>query len=179
MSTKRALQTELQQYRNAEALLALGARVPIVYEMTRLSSWFLRKLSFEILGVAPRKGQMPNSDQWYLRRHNNLQASLFSSLYETLSHLEDCAENPCHHLATAYKGFSHCIEAAGLESLMTIDRAWWLVKLMQIKNLKRSRCRICHARYIYAYNKIDQKFICWGCRTEPLMTLATMAPKRH
>ncbi len=177
MSTKRALQTEIQQYRNAERLLQLGARVPIVMEMTRLSSWFLRKLSLEITGEAPRKGQVPNSDQWYLRRHNNLEASLFCAYYDTLKRTLQSDIDDCTLLVASYSQLHNVLEVAGLAAAMSIDRAWWLVKLLQIKTLRRLRCRVCNGSYLQAWGKLEKNFLCWGCRQQGYTLHGGRAPR--
>ena len=102
MATRRELSQEIQRYRQAEALLRLGLRVPVVCEMTRLSHWFLRKLALEISGEAPAKGQVPNSELWYLRGRNNLHASLFLSLYRPLQQVADDAVEPAEMLIVAF-----------------------------------------------------------------------------
>ena len=164
MSTKRDLQAEMKQFRNAESLLQLGARVPIVMEMTRLSSWFLRKLSREIHGEAPRKGQVPNSDQWYLRRRNNLQASLFCSFYDAMK--QSCTPPPdeCHLLIHSYRQLQQAVSAAGIRDLMPLDRAWWLVKALKIRSLQRACCQVCQGRYLQPWGRVTRHFICWNCR---------------
>ncbi len=178
MSTKRALQAEIQQYRNAERLLLLGARVPIVMEMTRLSSWFLRKLSLEIRGEAPRKGQIPNSDQWYLRRQNNLEASLFCALYDGLKKHPETGMDECALLVAAYSQLRSAFEAAGTAAAMSIDRAWWLIKSLQIKTLRRARCRVCQGRYLQAWSRLERNFLCWDCRQQGYTVADGRAPRR-
>lgn len=164
MSTKRALQMEIQQYRHAQSLLQLGARVPIVMEMTRLSSWFLRKLSLEIHGEPPRKGQVPNSDLWYLRRRNNLQASLFCSFYDALQQSTVPPMDECHLLIHSYRQLQQALAAAGIGELMPIDRAWWLVKALKIKSLQRACCQACRGRYLQPWGRVTRHFVCWDCR---------------
>ncbi len=177
MSTKRALQAEILQYRNAERLFQLGARVPIVVEMTRLSSWFLRKLSLEIRGEAPRKGQIPNSDQWYLRRQNQLQASLFCAIYDGLKRVAREDADECALLVSAYSELRRAVEAAGLTMLMSVDRAWWLLKSLQIKALQRSRCRACGGRYLQAWGKLERHFLCSDCRSQGYTLAGGRAPR--
>ncbi len=164
MSTKRELQVEIRQYRNAERLLSLGARVPIVMEMTRLSSWFLRKLSLEIHGEPPRKGQIPNSDQWYLRRQNHLQASLFCSIHDAFRRHAGHDPDRCTLLVSAYAHWRQTIEASGTTPVMSVDRAWWLVKSIEIRNLQRSRCRVCRGRFLQVWGKLEKHFVCSECR---------------
>jgi flagellar transcriptional activator FlhC len=164
MSTKRTLKHELHQYGNAIHLLELGARVPIVYEMTHLSNWYLRKLSLEIRGESPRKGQLPNSEIWYLKKQNNLHASLFTVIYdEVLLTAEESADG-CHALVDAYRIYCNQMEAAQLNPLLTIDRAWGLVKSLQNKSLKRCRCRQCQGSFVAAHTRLEPQYVCWECR---------------
>ncbi|MDE1989089.1 MAG: hypothetical protein KGI82_01360 [Betaproteobacteria bacterium] len=178
MSTKRALQTEILQYRNAEQLFRLGARVPIVAEMTHLSSWFLRKLSLEIRGEAPRKGQIPNSDQWYLRRQNHLQASLFCAIYDSVKRVACDEADECALLVSAYSELGRALEAAGITLLMSVDRAWWLLKSLQIRNLQRARCRACGARYLQPWGKLERNFLCGDCRSRGYTLAGGRSPRQ-
>lgn len=166
MSTKRTLKSELHQYGNAVHLLELGARVPVVYEMTHLSNWYLRKLSLEIRGESPRKGQLPNSDVWYLRKQNNLHASLFTILYDRLRSQWGVDSDPCHCLVATYRVYCHHMEAAELSPQLTVDRAWSLVKLLQKNGLKRCHCRHCRGSFVTSSSKLEHQYLCWDCRED-------------
>jgi Flagellar transcriptional activator (FlhC). len=165
MATKRDLQQEMQRYRQAERLLQLGARVPVVVDMTRLSSWFLRKLSLEINGVSPKKGQIPNSDQWYLRRKNLLQSSLFCQIYQKLMQLTDVPTDECTLLMEGYAQWRATIVACGLEPQLSIDRAWWLIKAIKMRSLQPCRCRDCQGQFLQPWSRVRHNFRCESCRS--------------
>ncbi|NDU85080.1 MAG: hypothetical protein G3H99_00480 [Ferrovum sp.] len=165
MSTKRDLQQEIFRYRQAEKLLSLGARVPVVMDMTHLSSWFLRKLSLEINGKAPSKGQIPNSDQWYLRRKNLLQSSLFCQIYQRLEKVTEESVDDCTLLVEGYIQWRCWIQSCGLSPQLTLDRAWWLVKSLKIKNLQQCRCLGCQARYLQPWARVRHSYRCPECRS--------------
>lgn len=166
MVTKRDLQQEMYRYRQAERLLQMGARVPVVVDMTRLSSWFLRKLSYEINGVPPKKGQVPNSDQWYLRRKNLLQASLFCQIYQKLTNLTDTPMDECTLLMEGYAQWREVILSCGLVPQLTIDRAWWLIKAIKIRTLQPCRCLDCRGPFLQAWSRVRYNFRCESCRTQ-------------
>lgn len=164
MSTKRTLKTEWHQYGNAIHLLELGARVPVVVEMTHLSNWYLRKLSLEIRGEPPCKGQLPNSEIWYLKKQNNLHASLFTVIYDKVLQQAQEHMDLCHLLVAAYRIYCQQVEAAELKVLLSVDRAWGLVKSLQHRHLKRCRCRQCQGSFVANNSRLESQFVCWGCR---------------
>jgi flagellar transcriptional activator FlhC len=164
MATKRELLSEIRRYKQAEQLLSLGARVPVVYEMTRLSNWFLRKLSREICGTGPRKGQMPNSEMWYLRARNNLQASLFMAMYNRMKCTAGEGVDSCELLISAYAHYRAAWESLDARPALSLDRAWWLLKSFKIRNLKLIRCIKCHGNYVAHFGDLDKGFVCHCCR---------------
>ncbi len=166
MATKRDLQGEIRRYRQAERLLQLGARVPVVADMTRLSSWFLRKLSLEINGQAPRKGQVPNSDQWYLRRKHLLQSSLFCQTYQRLVRIEHASTDECDLLVDGYAQWRTMMVTCGLEPQLSIDRAWWLIKALRMRSLQPCRCVECHGPFLQSWSRARHGFRCESCKAE-------------
>ncbi|WP_297472654.1 FlhC family transcriptional regulator [Ferrovum sp.] len=164
MATKRDLQQEIRRYRQAERLLELGARVPVVADLTHLSSWFLRKLSLEINGEAPRKGQIPNSDQWYLRRKHLLQSSLFCQIYSRVKNLVGEDEDGCTSLMEGYSQWRDVVLSCGLSPCLTLDRAWWLVKSLEMRHLQQCRCQGCQGLYVQPWSRLRQGYRCEPCR---------------
>ena len=163
MATRRELCTEIRRYRQAEALLRLGLRVPMVCEMTRLSHWFLRKLAVEVCGEAPAKGQVPNSELWYLRGRNNLHASLFLALYRPLEQAAESDTEQGELLVGAFRRYREIVAAAGLAEVLTPDRAWWLLKSLRIPSLKRVQCRECGGCYLMHQGDLVRAYRCVCC----------------
>lgn len=169
MATRRELSHEIRRYRQAESLLRLGLRVPMVCEMTRLSHWFLRKLALEVRGEAPSKGQVPNSELWYLRGRNNLHASLFLALYRPLQAAAQGDTEASELLVLAYSRYREIVAAAGLQEVLSPDRAWWLLKSLRIPSLKRVSCRECNGHYLIHQGDLAQGYRCVCCLTRPAL----------
>ncbi|MDE3010480.1 MAG: hypothetical protein KGI67_06285 [Pseudomonadota bacterium] len=163
MATRRNVSAEIRRYRQAQALLELGLRVPVVCEMTRLSHWFLRKLSQEIRGTSPAKGQVPNSELWYLRGRNNLHASLFLALYRPIAARAEAGTEAPDLLILAFRRYREVVAAAGLPEILSPDRAWWLLKSLRVPTLKRVRCRECGGVYLMHHGDLGTGFRCVCC----------------
>lgn len=163
MATRRDLMGQMHSLEHAVRLLQLGLRVPLVCEMTHLSDWFIRKLAREALGEAPQKGQLPNSELWYLRGRNNLHASLFISFYLTLKKGGGPEVNASTLLIQSFQHYRTVIESAGLPEVMTPDRAWWLIKSLQIPQLKRAQCIDCEGYYLVHIGDLVSSHRCNRC----------------
>ncbi len=163
MATRRDVSAEIRRYRQAQSLLELGLRVPVVCEMTRLSHWFLRKLALEIHGAAPAKGQVPNSELWYLKGRNNLHASLFLALHRSLRVVAESDIEAADLLILAYRRYREVIGAAGLPEILSPDRAWWLLKSLRVPSLKRVACRDCGGVYLMHHGDLGHGFRCVCC----------------
>jgi len=175
MATRRDVSTEIQRYRQAQALLELGLRVPVVCEMTRLSHWFLRKLALQIHGAAPAKGQVPNSELWYLKGRNNLHASLFLALYRPLLAAAEPGVEAADLLILAYRRYREVIAAAGLPEILSPDRAWWLLKSLRVPTLKRVICRECGGAFLMHHGDLGQGFRCVCCLARAVQRRAAAA----
>jgi flagellar transcriptional activator FlhC len=175
MATRRNLSNEIRRYRQAEALLALGLRVPLVCEMTRLSHWFLRKLALEIHGSAPAKGQVPNSELWYLKGRNNLHASLFLALYRPIQAAAEPQTEAADLLILAFHRYREIVEVTGLPEILTPDRAWWLLKSLRIPSLKRAICRECRGAYLMHQGDLGDGYRCVCCLANAVMRRAQSA----
>lgn len=163
MATRRDLTGELQRYRQAQALLQLGLRVPVACEMTGLSHWFLRKLAVELSGEAPCKGQVPNSELWYLRGRNNLHSSLFLSLHGRLQRAAGPGGDPADVLVAAFRQYRALVAVAGLPEVLSPDRAWWLLKSLKVPMLKRVTCISCGGRYLRHQADLGEGWACACC----------------
>jgi len=163
VATRRDLMVQMHSLENAVSLLRLGLRVPMVCEMTRLSGWFIRKLAVETCGEPPPKGQVPNSELWYLRGRNNLHASLFASFYIALKKRSGPHIEASTLLIKAFQSYREIIESAGLPEVMTPDRAWWLIKSLSIPILKRARCDKCEGYYLVHVGDLVSDHRCARC----------------
>lgn len=58
------------------------------------------------------------------------------------------------------------MEICGLSVSMSFDRAWWLIKSVEIKNLQLVHCRRCRARYLQVWGKLERFYECEECQAK-------------
>lgn len=119
---------ESRQIERAVALIKLGARLQVLESETDLSYERLLRLYKEVAGKSPSKGQLPFSTDWFLTWQPNIHASLFLNIYEYLcktSSLEDIEA-----VMKAFRLYDEQIVTLDMEPLLSITRAWRLVKFV-------------------------------------------------
>ncbi|HQU06314.1 MAG: hypothetical protein B7X47_01180 [Ferrovum sp. 34-44-207] len=165
MATSRELHTELERYHSAQQLFLVGARVPIVSELTQLSPWLLRKFYVDSTGEAPARGPIPSSVEWYLIGLNHLQSSLFLQYYMSVNE---------HHqpvraatLLLAYQLWYSNWNSTGLKKTLSFDRAWWLIKLIDSEQIKGQSCRVCRSIFVVGLKRVGT-YRCPACMKKSL-----------
>lgn len=165
MATKRELIAECRGITDAVRLIGVGLRGPLVAEMTGLSDWYVRKLVLEVTGLAPQRGQVPNSDTWYVRGQHQMHAALFWAAYAPLRRASSPDLGPIEVLVRALARYRLWVEKAGWPELMTADRAWWFIKMLKAGHLAVERCRDCGGFYIInrrCESRLHHGPSCWG-----------------
>jgi flagellar transcriptional activator FlhC len=152
MASNRELNTELGRYQTAQQLFSVGARVPIVRELTQLSPWLLRKFYVDTTGEKPSRGPIPSSVEWYLTGINHLQSSLFLQYYQSVQVHE--GEVNASYLLLAYQMWRSSWALTQLKSTLSFDRAWWLIKLIRSDLIKGQACRVCRGIYIVGLKRL-------------------------
>ncbi|MDE1891972.1 MAG: hypothetical protein KGI88_05030 [Betaproteobacteria bacterium] len=152
MASNRELNNEIGRYQIAQQLFSVGARVPIVRELTQLSPWMLRKFYVDTTGEKPSRGPIPSSVEWYLTGINHLQSSLFLQYY--LSVQEDPIELNVNDLLLAYRLWRSSWALTQLKSTLSFDRAWWLIKLIRSDLIKGQSCRVCRGIYVVGLKRL-------------------------
>ena len=127
MATKSVL-NDSKQVERAVSLIQLGARLQVLESETNLSYERLLRLYKEVAGRSPSKGQLPFSTEWFLTWQPNIHASLFQNTYEYLSKVS--AMEDIDAIMAAYRLYTEQIAACGVEPLLSITRAWRLVKFI-------------------------------------------------
>ena len=141
MATNKSVLSDSQQVQRAVALIELGARLQVLESETSLSYERLLRLYKEVAGKSPSKGQLPFSTDWFLTWQPNIHSSLFLNTYEYLSKVS--ALEDIDAVMKAYKLYTEQMAACDLEPLLSITRAWRLVKFVDNQMLamtKRSKC---------------------------------------
>ena len=160
MATKSVL-NDSRQVDRAVALINLGARLQVLESETDLSYERLLRLYKEVAGRSPSKGQLPFSTDWFLTWQPNIHASLFLNTYESLSRTS--ALEDIDAIMKAYRLYSEQIAACSVEPLLSITRAWRLVKFVNNQMLTMTRCSRCGGHFVTEPYENARHFVCGLC----------------
>ena len=159
-STKSVL-NDSRQVERAVALIGLGARLQVLESETNLSYERLLRLYKEVAGKSPSKGQLPFSTDWFLTWQPNIHASLFLNTYEYLTKVS--ALDDIDAIMKAYKLYSEQIATCGVEPLLSITRAWRLVKFVDNHMLAMTKCCKCGGHLVSEAYENSRHFECGLC----------------
>ena len=134
----KSILTEAKQISRAVALIGLGARLQVLESETDLSYERLLRLYKEVAGKSPSKGQLPFSTDWFMTWQPNIHASLFLNIHEYLNKVAEMDE--IDTVIKAYQLYQEQTSAQGLEALLSVTRAWRLVKFVDNGMLTMTKC---------------------------------------
>ena len=142
-------------------LIKLGARLQLLESETSLSRNRLVKLYKELRGVSPPKGMLPFSTDWFLTWQPNIHSSLYLGIYTQLEkHTE------LQGIELILKSYTLYLEQLppddGEESVLSLTRAWTLMRFMTSNMLVTARCKICKGDYV-AQPLMTRQYICGLC----------------
>ena len=160
MATKSVL-NESRQIERAVALINLGARLQVLESETDLSYERLLRLYKEVAGRSPSKGQLPFSTDWFLTWQPNIHASLFLNTYRYLSKVS--AMDDIDAVMKAYRLYAEQVAACQVEPLLSITRAWRLVKFVDNNMLMLTRCSRCGGHFVTEPFENARHFVCGLC----------------
>ena len=160
MKTKSIL-TEARQIERAVTLIKLGARLQVVESETDLSYERLLRLYKEVAGKSPSKGQLPFSTDWFMTWQPNIHASLFLNTHEYLNKVAELEE--IDTVIKAYQLYLEQTQAQNLEPLLSITRAWRLVKFVDNGMLTMTKCSKCAGSFVTHPHEIAKHFVCGLC----------------
>lgn len=161
MAAAKSVLNESRQIERAVALIQLGARLQVLESETNLSYERLLRLYKEVAGKSPSKGQLPFSTDWFLTWQPNIHASLFLNIYEHLgkvSALEDIDA-----IMRAFRLYSEQITSLGMEPILSLTRAWRLVKFVDNKMLSMTTCSKCGGHFVSEPYENSRHFVCGLC----------------
>jgi len=160
MATKSVL-NDSKQVERAVSLIQLGARLQVLESETDLSYERLLRLYKDVAGRSPSKGQLPFSTEWFLTWQPNIHASLFQNTYEYLTKVS--AMEDIDAIMAAYRLYTEQIEACGVEPLLSITRAWRLVKFIDNNMLSMTKCSKCGGHFVSEAYENSRHFECGLC----------------
>ena len=157
----KSILTEARQIERAVTLIKLGARLQVLESETDLSYERLLRLYKEVSGRSPSKGQLPFSTDWFMTWQPNIHASLFLNIHEYLNKV--AAMEEIDTVIKAYQLYMEQTEAQGLEPLLSVTRAWRLVKFVDNGMLTLTKCTKCCGNFVTHPHEMARHFVCGLC----------------
>lgn len=161
MATAKSVLNESRQIERAVALIKLGARLQVLESETDLSYERLLRLYKEVAGRSPSKGQLPFSTDWFLTWQPNIHSSLFLNIYEHLGKVSALEEIDA--VMKAYRIYTEQIGLLEMEPLLSITRAWRLVKFIDNNMLSMTRCCKCGGHFVSEPHENARHYTCGLC----------------
>jgi len=157
----KSILTEAKQIERAVTLINLGARLQVLESETDLSYERLLRLYKEVCGKSPSKGQLPFSTDWFMTWQPNIHASLFLNIHEYLNKVAELDE--IDTVIKAYQLYLEQTQAQGLEPLLSVTRAWRLVKFVDNGMLTMTKCSKCGGHFVSHPHEIAKHYVCGLC----------------
>ena len=157
----KSILSEAKQIERAVTLINLGARVQVLESEMDLSYERLLRLYKEVSGKSPSKGQLPFSTDWFMTWQPNIHASLFLNIHEYLNKVAEIDE--IETVIKAYKLYQEEMMTQNLEPLLSITRAWRLVKFVDNGMLTLTSCSKCGGKFVTHPHEIAKNYVCGLC----------------
>ena len=157
----RSLLDDNRQVGRAVELIELGARLQMLQAETQLPYERLLRLYKEVAGKSPSKGQLPFSTDWFVSWQPNIHASLFYNIYAYLT--KASALDDVEGMIKAYRLYAAEISALGVEPLLSITRAWRLVRFVDAGMLGTTTCSKCKGSFINHAYELEHDYVCGLC----------------
>jgi len=150
MATKSVV-AEVREITLAIELIELGARLQLLEAETSLSRDRLIKLYKELKGVSPPKGMLPFSTDWFMTWQPNIHSSLFHGIYRFMA-ANDKSQPTIHAIVKSYRLYLEHAALYGDEPVLSLTRAWTLVRYFESGMLQTNVCTRCGGRFVaHAY----------------------------
>ncbi|HEX8957426.1 MAG TPA: flagellar transcriptional regulator FlhC [Burkholderiaceae bacterium] len=160
--TKKSVVNEAQEIQLAIELINLGARLQLLETETSLSRERLLKLYKELKGVSPPKGMLPFSTDWFITWQPNIHSSLFMGIYNYL--LDNAGIKGIEAVMKAYKLYLEQTEpGADGEPVLSLTRAWTLVRFFESKMLTTTACIECGGNFVVHRLDLHDHYTCGLC----------------
>jgi flagellar transcriptional activator FlhC len=161
MAAKKSVVSEAQEIQLAIELIQLGARLQLLESEVSLSRERLLKLYKELKGVSPPKGMLPFSTDWFLTWQPNIHSSLFINIHSFL--VTHAGATGIEAVMKAYKLYLEQMPPEpGEEPLLSLTRAWTLVRFFSSKMLERP-CTKCQGKFVVNAMDLNGSYVCGLC----------------
>ena len=161
MAKVKSIVGESRDIGRAVELIKLGARLQVLESETRLSRERLLRLYKEVQGKSPPKGMLPFSTDWFMTWQPNVHSSLFMNIYSFLDKTTELDEIDA--IIKAYQLYLEQAGSHGLETVLSVTRAWRLVKFIDNNMLSMTKCSKCGGHFVSEAYENSRHFECGLC----------------
>jgi flagellar transcriptional activator FlhC len=159
---KKSVVSEVQEIHLAIELIQLGARLQLLETEVSLSRERLLKLYKELKGVSPPKGMLPFSTDWFITWQPNIHSSLFLNIHKFL--IDHAGATGIQAIMKAYQLYLEQMPPApGEEPLLSLTRAWTLVRFFSSKMLAMATCGKCGGKFVVNCLDLHADYVCGLC----------------
>ena len=152
---------EARDIRLAIELIELGARLQLLEVETKLSRERLLKLYKEVRGESPPKGMLPFSTDWFMTWQPNIHASLFAAYYHFFE--KHTRLRGLELIIKAYRMYVDQTRRGGMDMVLSLTRAWTMVRFFEAKMLQIAICKECGGEFVaHAYDPV-KGYVCGLC----------------
>jgi flagellar transcriptional activator FlhC len=153
---------EAREIQIAVDLINLGARLQLLQEETGLSRERLLRLYKEVKGESPSKGMLPYSTDWFMSWLPNIHSSLFMGIHHYL--MKNASVSGVEALIKSYRLYLEQVSATTGENVLSITRAWFLIRFFDAKMMQLTECKECGGQFVVHTNELCDDFTCGICR---------------
>jgi len=157
----RSVVDDAREVARATELVELGARLQVLESETKLSRERLLRLYKEIKGKSPPKGMLPFSTDWFITWMPNIHSSLFMGVYQNLIQAAELDE--IEAIIKAYRLYLEHCTTNRLEIVLSVTRAWRLVKFIDASMLRTVPCTKCRGHFVMRTDDLAERFVCGLC----------------
>jgi flagellar transcriptional activator FlhC len=161
MTRTKSILSEARQIQRAVVLIQLGARMQVLESETDLSYERLLRLYKEVAGKSPSKGQLPFSTDWYMTWQPNIHGSLFLNIHEYINKATELEEIDA--ITKSFQLYREHILTQGLDELLSLTRAWRLIKFVDTGLLTLTPCSKCKGFFVTHAHETASKYVCGLC----------------
>jgi len=161
MVRSKTIEAEGREIERAAALVKLGARLQLLESETKLSRERLLRLYKEVHKKSPPKGMLPFSTDWFMSWQPNTHASMFLNIYEYLTKASDLDDVDA--LVKSYQLYQEQLKVLDLPEVLSITRAWRLVKFVDSGMLTLKPCTKCSGLFVVHTLDLHEHFVCGLC----------------
>jgi flagellar transcriptional activator FlhC len=152
---------EARDIRLAVELIELGARLQMLEAETKLSRERLLKLYKEVRGASPPKGMLPFSVDWFMTWQPNVHASLFMAYYRFLE--RNTTLKGLELIIKAYRMYLEKVSRADMEVVLSLTRAWTMVRFFEAHMLQIASCKKCSGEFVAHAHDLTRGYVCGLC----------------